>query len=69
MAKYIFNFDAVGSEVSYNVNINDDETLDTIIDEIIFELRERGDTLRGEGEILLTHEGRKLDQPGDIFMR
>ena len=47
MPKYQMVFDTVRSEQKFNVDIDEQETLDITLDEILFELRERGDYLKG----------------------
>ena len=55
MPKYQMYFDTVSGETKYNVDIDDTEPLQDVLDEILFELRERGDmllfALRGGGGI------------------
>ncbi len=49
MPKYQMLFDTVRAEQKFNVDIDEQETLDVTLDEILFELRERGDYLRAKG--------------------
>lgn len=61
MPKYQIYFDTVNGETRYNVDIDENETLETVLDEILYELRERGDVLRGEGEPQVVWNGASLD--------
>ncbi len=61
MPKYQMYFDAVKSEVHYNVEIDEGEPLEGVLAEILYELRERGDMLKGEGEPQVVWNGRALD--------
>ena len=49
MPKYQMYFDVVSGETKYNVDIDEGETLDAVLEEILFDLRERGDVLKGDG--------------------
>jgi len=61
MPKYQMLFDTVRAEQKFNVDIDEQETLDTTLDEILFELRERGDYLKGEGQPQVIWNGTSLD--------
>jgi len=61
MPKYQMLFDTVRAEQKFNVDIDEQETLDITLDEILFELRERGDYLKGEGQPQVVWNGRSLD--------
>src|SRR5579859_2353590 len=61
MPKYQMLFDTVRTEQKFNVDIDDQETLDATLDEILFELRERGDYLKGEGQPQVVWNGSSLD--------
>jgi hypothetical protein len=61
MPKYQMYFDTVRGEIKYNVDIDEDETLDQVLEEILYDLRDRGDMLQGEGSPLVTWSGRALD--------
>jgi hypothetical protein len=61
MPKYQILFDTVRAEQKFNVDIDEQETLDTTLDEILFELRERGDYLKGEGQPQVVWNGMSLD--------
>jgi hypothetical protein len=61
MPKYQMLFDTVRAEQKFNVDIDEQETLDATLDEILFELRERGDYLKGEGQPQVVWNGRSLD--------
>ena len=61
MAKYQIYFDTVNGETRYNVDIDDEELLDVVLDEILFDLRERGDLLQGDGEPQVVWNGQSLD--------
>ncbi|MGH9397115.1 MAG: hypothetical protein ACRD18_09735 [Terriglobia bacterium] len=61
MPKYQMYFDTVKGEIRYNVDIDDTEALDTVISEILYELRERGDVLQGDGDPQVIWNGQALD--------
>ncbi|HTF65180.1 MAG TPA: hypothetical protein VK638_21105 [Edaphobacter sp.] len=61
MPKYQMLFDTVRAEQKFNVDIDEQETLDNTLDEILFELRERGDYLKGEGQPQVVWNGFSLD--------
>jgi hypothetical protein len=61
MPKYQMLFDTVRAEQKFNVDIDEQETLDATLDEILFELRERGDYLKGEGQPQVVWNGYSLD--------
>lgn len=61
MPKYQMLFETVRAEQKFNVDIDDVETLDATLDEILFELRERGDYLKGEGQPQVIWNGTSLD--------
>jgi hypothetical protein len=61
MPKYQMLFDTVRAEQKFSVDIDEQETLDTTLDEILFELRERGDYLKGEGQPQVVWNGASLD--------
>lgn len=61
MPKYQMLFDTVRAEQKFNVDIDEQETLDSTLDEILFELRERGDYLKGEGQPQVVWNGLSLD--------
>jgi hypothetical protein len=61
MPKYQMYFDALKGEIHYNVDIDAAETLETVLTEILYELRERGDLLRGDGEPQVIWNGQSLD--------
>lgn len=61
MPKYQMLFDTVRAEQKFNVDIDEQETLDATLDEILFELRERGDYLKGEGQPQVIWNGASLD--------
>jgi len=61
MPKYQMLFDTVRTEQKFNVDIDEQETLDATLDEILFELRERGDYLKGEGQPQVVWNGVSLD--------
>jgi len=61
MPKYQVLFDTVRGEQKFNVDIDDTETLDGVLDEILFELKERGDYLKGEGQPQVVWNGASLD--------
>ena len=61
MPRYQMLFDTVRAEQKFNVDIDEHETLDATLDEILFELRERGDYLKGEGQPQVVWNGVSLD--------
>jgi hypothetical protein len=64
MAKYQVLFDAVGGETRYHVDIDEDEVLDDVLDEILYDLRERGEILQGHdgsGKPQVVWNGQSLD--------
>ena len=61
MPKYQILFDTVHAEKKFNVDIDEQETLEQTLDEILFELRERGDYLKGEGQPQVVWNGSSLD--------
>jgi hypothetical protein len=54
-------FDTVNGETRYNVDIDDEETLADVLDEILYDLQDRGDVLQGEGEPQVVWSGNSLD--------
>jgi len=61
MPKYQIYFDTVNGETKFNVDIDDEEMLDVVLDEILYDLRERGDVLQGDGEPQVVWNGQSLD--------
>lgn len=61
MAKYQMYFDTIQGETKYNVDIDDQELLDDVLHEILYDLRERGDVLQGDGEPQVAWNGNALD--------
>ena len=61
MPKYQVYFDTVSGETRYNVDIDDNESLESVLDEILYELRERGGVLKGDGEPQVIWNGQALD--------
>jgi hypothetical protein len=61
MPKYQVYFDTVKGETKYNVDIDDEELLDAVLDEILYDLRERGDLLKGDGDPQVVWNGQSLD--------
>ena len=61
MAKYQIYFDTITGETKYNVDIDEEEILETVLDEILYDLRERGEILRGDGEPQVVWNGQSLD--------
>ena len=61
MAKYQMYFDTISGEAKYNVDIDEDELLDVVLDEILFDLRERGEILQGDGKPYVAWNGQSLD--------
>lgn len=61
MPKYQMYFDTIKGETKYNVDIDENEPLQQVLDEILFELRERGDLLQGDGDPQVVWNGSSLD--------
>lgn len=61
MPKYQMYFDTVSGEVRYNVDIDEEEPLQTVLDEILFELGERGKRLKGNGPPQVHWSGQAVD--------
>jgi hypothetical protein len=61
MAKYQIYFDTISGETKYNVDIDEGETLNMVLEEILFDLRERGNVLKGDGEPEVIWNGSSLD--------
>jgi hypothetical protein len=61
MPKYQMLFDTISGWTKYNVDIDDEEVLDTVLDEILYDLRERGDVLQGDGGPAVVWNGQFLD--------
>ena len=61
MPKYQMYFDTISGESKFNVDIDEDELLDQVLDEILYDLRERGEILRGDGEPQVVWNGQFLD--------
>lgn len=61
MPKYQVYFETVQGETKYNVDIDENEVLDQVLHEILYDLRERGDVLQGDGEPQVIWNGASLD--------
>ena len=61
MPKYQMVFDTVNGEVRHTVDIDNDERLEGTLDEILWELKERGKVLKGNGEPQVSCNGKVLD--------
>lgn len=61
MPKYQVYFDTIQGETKYNVDIDDEEVLDGVLDEILYDLRERGQMLQGDGDPQVVWNGQSLD--------
>ena len=61
MPKYQIYFDTIRGETKYNVDIDETEVLAEVLDEVLFDLRERGDVLQGDGEPQVVWDGMSLD--------
>jgi hypothetical protein len=61
MPKYQMYFDTISGETKYNVDIDEEEVLDVVLDEILYDLRERGEVLQGDGEPQVVWNGQSLD--------
>lgn len=61
MPKYQMYFDAISGETKYNVDIDEEEVLDVVLDEILYDLRERGEVLQGDGQPQVVWNGQTLD--------
>jgi hypothetical protein len=62
MAKYQMVFDTVKGETRHTVDIDNDEQLEKILDEILWDLKtEKGEILKGNGEPQVVCNGKVLD--------
>jgi hypothetical protein len=61
MPKYQMIFDTVNGDVRHNVDIDNDERLEGTLDEILWELHQRGDDLKAGGEPQVSCNGKTLD--------
>jgi hypothetical protein len=61
MPKYQIYFDTVQGEMKFNVDIDEDEVLDVVLEEVLFDLRERGLVLQGDGDPQVVWNGTSLD--------
>jgi hypothetical protein len=61
MSKYQMYFDTITGPSNYKVDIDDDELLDVVLDEILYDLRERGEILQGDGQPQVVWNGKSLD--------
>ena len=61
MPKYQMYFETINGETKYNVDIDETEVLQDVLDEILYELRERGDLLHGDGDPQVVWNGTSLD--------
>jgi hypothetical protein len=61
MPKYQVYFDTINGETRYNVDIDEHETMEEVIHEILSELRERGQVLQGDGDLQVVWNGQSLD--------
>jgi hypothetical protein len=59
--KYQVYFDTVSGETKFNVDIDEEENLNMVLEEILFDLRERGSMLKGDGEPEVIWDGKSLD--------
>lgn len=66
MPKYQIYFHTRASWVNFNVDIDEDETLGTVLPDILHDLEEHGHVLKGSeegrGEVFVTWEGHELDK-------
>jgi hypothetical protein len=61
MPKYQIMFDTVKGDVRHNVDIDDSETLDHVLEEVLWELNERGSMLKGHGQPQVVCNSQLLD--------
>ncbi len=61
MPKYQVYFDTINGETRYNVDIDEQETLEDVLYEVLSELRERGNVLQGDGDVQVVWNGQSLD--------
>jgi hypothetical protein len=59
--KYQVYFDTINGETRYNVDIDESETVQEVLYEVLSELRERGDILQGDGDIQVVWNGQSLE--------
>ena len=71
MPKYQMYFDTIRGETKYNVDVDESESIEDVLDEILYDLREGGDVLQGDGEPQVVWNGLALDfdQPDEIGSR
>ena len=61
MPKYQMYFDTTKGETQHNVDIDANEVLENVLGEILYELRERGEVLRGNGDPQVLWSVQSLD--------
>ena len=61
MPQYQMIFDTVKGPVQHNVDIDDGETLDDVLRDILWELRQRGSILKGNGQPQVRCNNQVLD--------
>ena len=61
MPKYQMYFDTIRGETKYNVDVDESESIEDVLDEILYDLREGGDVLQGDGEPQVVWNGLALD--------
>jgi hypothetical protein len=61
MPKYQMYFETLKGETLHNVDIDENEMLESVLGEVLYELRERGEVLRGSGEPQVKWSSQTLD--------
>jgi len=61
MSRYQMYFETDRGDVRHVVEIDDTETLESVLNELLYELRERGDVLTGQGDTQVIANGQSLD--------
>lgn len=61
MPQYQMVFDTVTGPIQHNVDIDDAETLDDVLRDILWELRQRGSILKGNGQPQVVWGNQVLD--------
>jgi hypothetical protein len=61
MPKYQMVFETVKGDVRHSVDIDDNETLDTVMQDILWDLKQRGSILKGQGRPQVVCNNQSLD--------
>ena len=64
MPKYQMVFDTVKGDIRHSVDIDDTETLDQVLEEILWDLKERGGKLRqGQPQVVCNNQSLDFSLP------